>query len=215
MKNNNAPIAYDPFVLRQFKPEFSGTNLFNVDNAKLLNIINMNYHMIISSKTKTKNKECFIEDSKWDFCKYLIIKNDIPEIKSSVIPIDLSIYPFIRTGYNARIPEELPVLSRWVELPYGFSLPKAQYIVCVLYSREQLESEYNKKEQNEPFYLPKEIQYGIVSIMGTLLPEADPLVPITIMRNSLGMEEGGNGVKLDKELYMKSTDFWNTHILVK
>lgn len=211
----NAPIAYDPFVLRQFKPDFNGTNLSCIDNKNLLELININYHTIISSKSKTKNDDNFILDSNWDFCKYLIFKNEINEIKSAVLPIDLSIYPYIRTGYINRTQDELPVLTRWVELPYGFALPKAQYIVCVLYTREQLEMEYNKKENTEPFYLPNEIKYGIVSIMGTTLPEADPLVPITMMRNALGPEEGGNGVSLNKELYLKSVEFWNTHILIK
>ena len=33
--------------------------------------------------------------------------------------------------------------------------------------------------------------------------------PITMMRNALGKEEGGSGVKLDRELYKQSVKFWN------
>ena len=32
--------------------------------------------------------------------------------------------------------------------------------------------------------------------------------PITMMRNALGAEEGGSGVKLNREEYKKSVDFW-------
>ena len=212
-------IEYDPFVLRQFKSEFKGTNLNRTDKEALLKHIN-----IVYSESLIK-----LEDSQWDFCKYLIFKNTFNEIKSSVTKINLNIYPYIRSAYSSRTPDELPVLSRWVELPPGFELPIAEYIVIVLYSREQLLKEFmdkipGSKEILQPdfienkekyFYLDNDVEYGIVSVMGTLLPEADPLVPITILRNALGTEEGGNGEKLDKELYKKSVEFWNTHILVK
>jgi hypothetical protein len=34
--------------------------------------------------------------------------------------------------------------------------------------------------------------------------------PITMMRNSLGREEGGSGVPLDREAYEASVAFWDT-----
>jgi hypothetical protein len=39
--------------------------------------------------------------------------------------------------------------------------------------------------------------------------------PITMMRNSLGAEEGGSGVKLDRDKYMESVEFWSKNALVK
>ena len=33
--------------------------------------------------------------------------------------------------------------------------------------------------------------------------------PITIMRNALGKEEGGSGVKLEREKYMDSVKYWS------
>lgn len=39
--------------------------------------------------------------------------------------------------------------------------------------------------------------------------------PITMMRNALGVDEGGNGVKLDKDLYNESVEFWSKNILIK
>jgi hypothetical protein len=38
--------------------------------------------------------------------------------------------------------------------------------------------------------------------MGTVKPFPDPIVPITIMRNS-GVDEGGNGEKLNRKLMRK------------
>lgn len=39
--------------------------------------------------------------------------------------------------------------------------------------------------------------------------------PITMMRNALGKEEGGSGVPLNRELYLKSVEFWKKYVLVK
>ena len=39
--------------------------------------------------------------------------------------------------------------------------------------------------------------------------------PITMMRNALGKEEGGSGVKLEKEKYMQSVKYWEKHAIVK
>ena len=38
--------------------------------------------------------------------------------------------------------------------------------------------------------------------------------PITMMRNALGPEEGGSGVKLDREKYKQSVDFWSRNAIV-
>ncbi len=38
--------------------------------------------------------------------------------------------------------------------------------------------------------------------------------PITMMRNSLGREEGGSGVPLDREAYDKAAQYWETHATI-
>ena len=35
--------------------------------------------------------------------------------------------------------------------------------------------------------------------------------PITIMRNSLGREEGGSGVPIDRRAYEESVAYWDKH----
>lgn len=37
------------------------------------------------------------------------------------------------------------------------------------------------------------------------------MTPITMMRNSLGKEEGGSGVPMDRDAYKASADFWESH----
>ena len=39
--------------------------------------------------------------------------------------------------------------------------------------------------------------------------------PITMMRNALGIEEGGSGVPIDREAYKKSVDFWSNNATVR
>lgn len=198
-------IEYDPFVNRQFSPGFSGTKVDLEIKDQLLEAINDSY---INGDSKQ------LLNSEWEFCKYLVIKNDF-DVKCAVREITLDIYPYIRTDYVQRTPEELAVLSRFAQLPPGFKSQKANYIVLVLYSKRQLEKEFKPKEEGQEFYFDDSVEWGIVSIMGTMEPKPDPLVPITIMRNALGIEEGGNGETLNRDSYNQSVEFWSKYILVK
>lgn len=42
-----------------------------------------------------------------------------------------------------------------------------------------------------------------------------PMKPITMMRNALGKEEGGSGVPIDREEYLKSVEYWKKHAIVQ
>ena len=199
-------IEYDPFVNRQFSNNFSGTKVDLEIKEKLLEVLNDTYQYDLGDIGQ-------LLDSEWSFCKYLVIPNEF-DIKCAVREITLDIYPYIRTDYVSRTPDELPVLTRFAQLPPGFKSQNAKYIVLVLYSREQLKKEFKPKEGQE-FYFDNYVEWGIVSIMGTMEPFPDPLVPITIMRNALGVEEGGNGETLNKKIYNESVEFWSKYILVK
>lgn len=104
----------------------------------------------------------------------------------------------LRSGYEARTSEELPVLVRWFE---QVESPVARYIVPILYSREQLAKEGS----------PIDCDWGVVGCLYTMEPEEIPMTPITMMRNALGVEEGGSGVPLDREAYRRSVAFWEAH----
>lgn len=102
------------------------------------------------------------------------------------------------TDYEARSPDELPVLVRWFE---GVEPPVAGYLIPILYSREQLDREGTRIEAD----------WGVVGCMYTAEPVETPMAPITMMRNALGVGEGGSGVALDREAYVRSVEFWRTH----
>lgn len=118
--------------------------------------------------------------------------------KCSVIPITDANRSALSSAYEARTREELPVLVRWFE---GLEPPVADFLVPILYSRDQLAKEGT----------PIEADWGIVGCLYTMAPEEIPMVPITMMRNALGVDEGGSGVPLDREAYRRSVAFWSTH----
>jgi hypothetical protein len=41
------------------------------------------------------------------------------------------------------------------------------------------------------------------------------MAPITMLRNALGVEEGGSGFPINKEAYDRSVKFWSEHAVVK
>jgi hypothetical protein len=104
----------------------------------------------------------------------------------------------LRSGYEARQRNELPVLVRWFE---GVEVPVAAYLIPILYSREQLQAEGTRINAD----------WGIVGCLYTSEPAEIPMAPVTMMRNALGVDEGGSGVPLDATAYRRSVEYWNSH----
>jgi hypothetical protein len=131
------------------------------------------------------------------FCRLHVHRN-WTSTKCSVIAITDANRHQLRSAYEARTRDELPVLVRWFE---GLEPPVANYLVPILYSREQMAKEGT----------PVDADWGIVGCLYTMEPDEIPMVPITMMRNALGVEEGGSGVPLDREAYRRSAEFWSRH----
>jgi hypothetical protein len=131
------------------------------------------------------------------FCKLHVHRN-WTRTRCLVAPITDDNRHLLRSAYEARTRAELPVLVRWFE---GLEPPVANYLVPILYSAEQLAKEGS----------PIEADWGVVGCLYTLEPAEIPMVPITMMRNALGVEEGGSGVPLDREAYRRSVEFWSRH----
>lgn len=131
------------------------------------------------------------------FCQLHVHRN-WTSTRGSVVAITEENRHRLRSAYEARTKDELPVLVRWFE---GIEPPVADYLVPILYSREQMAKEGT----------PIEADWGIVGCLYTMAPEEIPMVPITMMRNALGVEEGGSGVPLDREAYRRSVEFWERH----
>lgn len=131
------------------------------------------------------------------FCK-LHVHHNWTSTRCLTVPVTAGNRHLLRSAYEARSREELPVLVRWFE---GVEPPVANYLVPILYSAEQLAKEGS----------PIEGDWGIVGCLYTQEPEEIPMAPITMMRNALGVEEGGSGVPLDREAYRRAVEFWENN----
>ena len=131
------------------------------------------------------------------FCKIHVHRN-WTTTRCIALPITEENRHLLRSAYEARTVDELPVLVRWFEdvLP-----PVANYLLVIVYEREQLAKENT----------PIAADWGVVGCMYTSEPEEMPMAPITMMRNALGVAEGGSGVPLDPEAYRRSVAFWSAH----
>lgn len=131
------------------------------------------------------------------FCRLHVHRN-WTSTRCLAVPITDDNRHLLRSDYESRTREELPVLVRWFE---GLEPPVANYLIPILYSRAQLAKEGTAIEAD----------WGVVGCMYTMEPEETPMSPITMMRNALGVEEGGSGVSIDRRAYARSVAFWREH----
>ncbi|WP_119717957.1 DUF3228 family protein [Cognatilysobacter tabacisoli] len=131
------------------------------------------------------------------FCKLHVHRN-WTSTRCLALPITDANRALLRSDYEARTRDELPVLVRWFE---GIEPPVADYLIAILYSREQLAKEGSAITA----------EWGVVGCMYTAEPVETPMAPVTMMRNALGVAEGGSGVSLDRDAYRRSVEFWRTH----
>lgn len=185
-------IELTQFSLRHFDKSFAGTYI-DMESGEFINTLNNCTHS--SSHT--------IIDGYADFCKLVVVQN-FTNAKTGTMKIDLTTLPYLKSGYSRRKDSELSVLSTWLEIPKQF-VPKAQYLVVVVYSKEQLAKEGTIIID----------EWGVVAILAQMTNNEEPMKPITMMRNALGIDEGGSNVKLDRQAYEKSVKFWSENATVK
>mmetsp|Transcript_3040 Transcript_3040/g.10825 ORF Transcript_3040/g.10825 Transcript_3040/m.10825 type:complete len:170 (+) Transcript_3040:1258-1767(+) len=93
-------------------------------------------------------------------------------------------------------------------------VPRCARLDVILYAREQLVKEHvSRGESDAEMRLPR-APYGVVSIKAQDVDHELPMQPITAMRNALGVEEGGSGVPLDRDAYVRSVAYWQDHVVV-
>lgn len=131
------------------------------------------------------------------FCRLHVYRN-WTSTRCLTVPITDDNRHLLRSAYEARTREELPVLVRWFE---GVEPPVADYLVVILYSAEQMAKEG----------APIQADWGVVGCLYTAEPEEVPMAPITMMRNALGVEEGGSGVAIDRDAYARAVEFWENN----
>lgn len=213
-------IKITNFALRHFNKDYDGTKILDFTprdfEQSINNILNdrfTNSQLETPGKYQSDLSPTTIHVNKGyaDFVKLISIQN-FTTAKVGSLPITIENYQYLRSGYVARTPFELPVLTRWFELPIPQQI--ANWLVLVLYSKEQIEKESKgKNDSTEMFGF--DADYGIVCILGQDKPYPEPMEPITMMRNALGILEGGSGVSLNRKEYQASVNFWQNRAKVK
>uniref|UniRef100_A0AAV1UTW2 DUF3074 domain-containing protein n=1 Tax=Peronospora matthiolae TaxID=2874970 RepID=A0AAV1UTW2_9STRA len=195
-------IVLDGFAKRQFDDKtYSGTQI-DFDREEFVKRVNEIY--------AANSKQ--LVDGYAPFCKHLFIEN-FTGARLNIVPITQANAPMLMSDYEARTEYELPVLSRW--FPSHSVTPRvAEYLDIILYSRDQIVKENEAVEvQADPSH--SQSPWGIVSIKAQDVDHELPMKPITMMRNAIGKAQGGSGVPIDRDEYMKAVEYWKTHAVIK
>jgi len=192
----------DRFALRQFPSTKGGladgsSSVIDADPIAFTHEINR-----IFEERRAGSHSSPLVDGYAPFCKHLFLPN-FSDALCGYLSITAANEHLLRTEYQARTEKELPVLVRF--FPRSSIAPvAARYLDIILYSREQIRKENaatgTECKDTEP--------WGIVSVKPQMENFETPMQPITMMRNALGVEEGGSGVKLDRAKYLEAVQFW-------
>lgn len=200
-------IVLDEFAYVHFdKPDYEGTKITNMNKADFMR--HLNDYLSEKGGFDSVSVEGYAP-----FCRHIFLPNHT-DAKVNAIKITDEITPLIRSGYIARRPEELPVLTRWIkasDVPGG--IPKARYLDLIFYSREQLVLE--AKAMSNVKLQSGNWDWGLISIKGLTEPRETPMQPITAMRNALGREYGGSSVPIDETKYRESVDYWSNYVSIQ
>ncbi|GMH43840.1 hypothetical protein BSKO_11774 [Bryopsis sp. KO-2023] len=192
----------DGFALRQWDDEsYQGTRM-NFDKVEFTKRIH-----------EAHAKGSGLVDGYAPFCKHVFVEN-FTDARVGNLEITESNKNLLECGYSRRRPEELAVLSR--SFPKDkVDPPVAAYLDIILYSREQLAKEYSALERSGKTAadLP-DVPWGIISVKAQMENFETPMQPITMMRNALGVAEGGSSVPLDKAKYEESVAYWENHATI-
>ena len=187
------------------------------DKNRTSNYINLSKEDFTKKVNELYKSESQLVDGYAPFCKHLFVENFVKDLKSSHIEITPETEKLIISKYDARQKGELPVLIRYIDLKTidKNKIPDAKYLDLILYSKEQIVKEniamkFPEEQINE--IKNKDFDWGIISIKPLNVNHEIPFVPITIMRNALGVSEGGSGEAIDREKYMKGVEFWSKNV---
>ena len=208
MSGKPKELILDQFSFRSF------------DKTRTNNYINMDKEEFLKNVNELYKSESMLVDGYAPFCKHLFVPNFVKGLKSCHIEITPETEKLIISKYDSRQKNELPVLIRYIDLNSvdKTKIPDAKYLDLILYSKEQILSEMGEMKFDEKeieALKKKDFDWGIISIKPLNVDHEIPFVPITIMRNALGKNEGGSGVPIDRKKYMDGVEFWSKNVELK
>lgn len=221
----------DPFCLKQFSGDATGQHITIPCKP--------DEFVRVTNEAFDKEGASALKDGYAPFCKHLFLPaSAFPwRVPCCYAEISAENKAQLESAYVARTEKELPVLTRFFKK--GTVTPAdAEWYDVILYSRAQIEKEHaamnaqasvsadSAPAASGPDALSAELntesapadsawEWGIVSIKPQSVDYETPMNPITVMRNALGVDEGGSGIPLDRGAYLKSVEFWSKHALVQ
>ena len=183
-------IVFTGFAIgRHFNPEFAGTKIGSHTPEEFLSGLRESSYVRAPGYAP--------------FCRHLFVRN-FTDARMGVHRITEENRHLLQSDYVARREGELPILTRWFDSA-DVEAAESPWLDIILYSAEQLQKEGS----------PIDGDWGIVSILSAASPDEAPMPPITAMRNALGKDEGGSGVALDREYYMRAVEYWSRWATIK
>jgi hypothetical protein len=202
-------ICLDEFAARQWEPTYAGTRIAGISTQDFMVKVLDYYGERKKLELEFYDRPALV-DGYAPFCKHIFIPCFVEGVKAPTVKIDSSNEHLLRTRYEARTEKELPVLVRYFPADKVAASP-AKYLDLILYSREQIALE-NAATGKRPGELEPS-PWRLISVKAQDEPHETPMNPITVMRNAL-ISEGGSGVAIDHDAYLKSVKYWSEHAIV-
>eukprot|EP00808_Paulinella_micropora_P030286 g76274.t1 len=194
-------IALDKFAKREWDP--SKPNHITYDPELFIAKVNAFYQSQLAQGL-TENQ--ILREGYAPFCKHLFMPN-FAKLSAISLPITAENEVLLRTKYEARKANELPVLVRYFPKEKLGAVPEAVHLDLILYSREQI-----RKENEAMGDVDSDVEpWALISVKPQMEDFETPMQPITMLRNALGKDQGGSGVPLDRAKYFASVDYWSKH----
>ena len=148
MSSSGRAFVVDPFCARQFDASSSKKPFIDATIEDFEARVNE-----LAGDSPT------LHDGYAPFCKHLFVPNFVGATVT-VLPITPDNAALLASGYSARTPKELPVLSRWFPADAVGAPPEAKFLDLILYSREQIRKENAAMGEDSGSDAP----WGIVSV---------------------------------------------------
>jgi hypothetical protein len=179
-------ILITQFAERHFDKKFGGTKILDHTIEEFEHIINHDDSLITFALRNHGTAHGILDhvkvhDGYAPFCKLVAVRN-FTNARVGSLPKTLENYSFIRSGYSGRRDTELPIFSRWLELP--LARPKAEWLMLVLYSKEQIEKEANENVAEGEYGVSFNGDWGVVAILGQSHSDEEEMKPETMIRNA-------------------------------
>ncbi|CAN8071492.1 unnamed protein product [Agarophyton chilense] len=201
-------ISLDSFSYRQFDdPKYGGTKI-KLPKEQFMKKVLAYYDERKAMQNEYKDRPVLV-DGYAPFCKHIFMPNFDNSIRDGAMEITSENEHLLKTAYEARNEKELPVLIRFFPGD-KVSPPVSKFLDLILYSREQIQKENLVMGKSDAV---DDAPWRLISVKGQAEPFEIPMNPITIMRNEL-ISQGGSGVPINRDAYMKSVEYWRTHAAV-